>query len=68
MGTRKLTNACREDLGDARIKLDTAAHNLQVMIKNPQDEDVRAALDNAVTMATQALAALRRVQGHLGGD
>jgi hypothetical protein len=68
MGTRKLTNACREDVGDARLKLDTAAHNLQAMLKNPQDDEVREALDNAVAMTTQALAALRRVQGHLGGD
>lgn len=68
MSFRKLTNACREDLSDARLKLDTAAHNLQVMLKNTQDDEVREALNNAVAMTTQALAALQRVQGHVGGD
>ncbi len=68
MSRRRLTNASREDLSDARIKLETSAHNIQAMLKNPVDDEVREALANAVTMAQQALSALLRVQGHLDGS
>jgi hypothetical protein len=69
MARRRLTSASREDLSDARLKLDTAAHNVQAALKNPLDDEVREALANAAAMTEQALAALQRVRVYLdGGD
>ncbi len=63
---KRLSNSDREDLGDLRIKLETAAHNIQVMVKNQDIDEIRVAVGNAVEMTSQALAALQRVRDHLG--
>jgi hypothetical protein len=58
--TRPLTNAAREQLSDARLLLESASHNCQAALK--QTDDVDHAIANAEEMATQALAALRRLK------
>jgi hypothetical protein len=59
---RKLSAKMKEDLADARVLLETAAHNIQVALRAEQgDEGIGAAL----TMADQAVSALRRVQEKL---
>ncbi|MBA3936472.1 MAG: hypothetical protein H0X38_03340 [Planctomycetes bacterium] len=63
---KRLSNSDREDLGDLRIKLETAAHNIQVMLKNQDIDEIRVAVGNATEMTAQALAALQRVRDHLG--
>lgn len=61
---KKLSAAMKEDLGDARVLLETAAHNVQVSLRLGEEGD---GLGTALTMAEQAVAALRRVQQKLGG-
>ena len=63
---KRLSATDREDLGDLRIKLETAAHNIQVMLKNQDIDEIRVAVGNAAEMTAQALAALQRVRDHLG--
>lgn len=61
-----LKAAAREDLSDARLLLETAAHNVQAALRNPDADEVRCALETALTMAAQALAALKRVHDQPG--
>ncbi len=65
---KPLSNAIKEDLSDARTLLDTAAHNVQAVLRSDQADAAQAdAVTSAMSMAEQAVAALRRVQGKLGG-
>jgi hypothetical protein len=57
-----LSANAREELSDARLLLETAAHNAQAALRNPDADEVRCAVETAVTMTTQALAALVRVR------
>jgi|GEM_PF-2965461 hypothetical protein len=52
----------REDLSDARLLLETAVHNIQACLRNPDPDEAHCALEAALTMASQALAALQRVR------
>ena len=62
-----LSEAQRDDLGDARLVLESAAHNARVALAPLNDpEDVRQALANAVAQAEQGVATLRRVMAELG--
>jgi hypothetical protein len=56
---RPLSKAQLEDLGDARLVLETALHNIQAAIRQPTDAE--QALLSAVTMTEQALAVLQRI-------
>ncbi len=62
----KLKADAREDLSDARLLLDTAAHNAQAALRNPDVEEALIALEAALEEARQAAAALERVRASLG--
>lgn len=62
----KINEAAREDLSDARLLLDTAVHNAQAALRNPDPEEALEALDAALHQARQAAAALERVRTNLG--
>ncbi len=65
---KRLTNAIKEDLSDARTLLDTAVHNVQTVLRSDSAEPAQAdAVASALGMTEQALKALRRVQDKLGG-
>lgn len=66
MSGLKLSAAAREDLSDTRLLLDTAAHNAQAALRNPDPEEGQEALDAALNQARQAVAALERVRATLG--
>jgi hypothetical protein len=58
MAPRKLSQKVIEEMGDARLLLETAAHNLNVAIRqNAQDDSLATALE----LAEQATSALRRI-------
>jgi hypothetical protein len=59
----RFTKRQAEDLGDARLVLDSAAHNTRAAIRG---EDALQALDNAIAQAEQALATLRRIREEVG--
>lgn len=59
---RKIPKALLEELSDARLLLDTAAHNVQGLIRGQGTNDAIAA---ALTMAEQAVSTLRRVRDNL---
>jgi hypothetical protein len=63
---KRLGAAAREDLGDARLLLETAAHNVAAALRLGDPEEAHAAITTALTMAGQAHAALQRVAGSLG--
>jgi hypothetical protein len=63
---RRLGAAAREDLGDARLLLETAAHNVAAALRQGDPEEAQAAITTALAMAGQAHAALLRVAGGLG--
>ena len=66
---RGLTAAQRDDLGDARLVLDSATHNTRVALAPHSDrDDARQALANAIEQAEQGLATLRRVAAALDGS
>ncbi|MBA3848242.1 MAG: hypothetical protein H0X45_16550 [Planctomycetes bacterium] len=66
--TKRLTNAIKEDLSDARTLLDTAGHNVQAVLRSDQAEPAQAdAVASALSMTEQAIKALRRVHDKLGG-
>ena len=52
----------REDLGDARLVLDTAIHNIRAAITNNDPADAFEALETALTMTEQTIVTLRRVR------
>ena len=60
----RLTVALREQVSDARLLLESAAHNAAILAKleGTLDAEQLQALDNAAAQAAQAAAALRRVQ------
>jgi hypothetical protein len=58
-GPRKLSKALLEELSDTRLLLETATHNVQCLIRQQGSDD---ALEAALRMAEQAVAALRRIR------
>jgi hypothetical protein len=64
MGEPRLTVAQREELGDCRLVLDAAAHNVRAAQRG---EEAVQAIDNAISGAEQALVTLRRLREQLGG-
>ena len=57
----------REDLGDARLVLETAVHNLRAATSLTADPlEAIEALTTALTMAEQTITTLRRVKDALG--
>ena len=58
----RFTKRQAEDLGDARLVLDSAAHNTRAAIRG---EEPLQALDNAITQAQQALETLLRIRAEL---
>lgn len=54
-----MSKAMLEELSDARLLLDTAAHNVQGLIRGQETDEAIAA---ALTMAEQAVSTLRRVR------
>jgi hypothetical protein len=61
--TPRFSKRQAEDLGDARLVLDSAAHNTRAAIRG---EDSLQALDNAIAQAEQALETLRRIRAEVG--
>jgi hypothetical protein len=61
-GPRKFNAKQREDLGDARLVLETAVHNLRAATANTDPAEALEALDSALTMAEQTISTLRRVR------
>jgi hypothetical protein len=60
---RPLTKAAREDLSDARLLLETASHNLQMLARGEAaTPELDQALENAQRQLEQALAAVTRVR------
>ena len=59
----KLSKDQREQVGDARLMLEAAAHNAAIVAKfqGVLDDDQRQALENAAAQAAQAAGTLRRV-------
>jgi hypothetical protein len=63
---KRLGAAEREDLGDARLLLETAAHNVAAALRVSDPEEARAAIATALAMAGQAQTTLQRVAGSCG--
>jgi len=63
---KHLGAAAREELGDARLLLETAAHNAAAALRASDPVEARSALTAALAMAGQAQATLLRVAGGLG--
>jgi hypothetical protein len=61
-GPKRFNAKQREDLGDARLVLDTALHNLRAAITNPDPGEAIIALETALTMIEQTTETLRRVR------
>ena len=59
----RLSKDQREQVGDARLMLEAAAHNAAIVAKHQGglDADQRQALENAAAQAAQAAGTLRRV-------
>ncbi len=51
----------REELGDARLLLETAAHNVAAALRQGDPVEARAALATALEMTVQAQRTLARV-------
>jgi hypothetical protein len=69
---RPLTKAAIEDLGDARLVLDTASHNLNALARGKlemlgPDADVDQAIENALRQVEQVVKTLKRVREARGG-
>ncbi|MBA3698451.1 MAG: hypothetical protein H0W78_06330 [Planctomycetes bacterium] len=59
---KKFSAKQREDLGDARLVLETAVHNLRAATSQTIDPaEAIAALQTALTMTEQTITTLRRV-------
>ncbi len=60
----QLNRSLREQVSDARLLLESAAHNAAIVakLKGDLDPDQLQALSNAAAQAAQAAGALRRVQ------
>lgn len=63
MAARKLGQKVSEELSDVRLLLETAAHNINVVIRQNGPDD---ALGTALELAEQATSALRRIKQALG--
>jgi hypothetical protein len=62
-GPKKFNAKQREDLGDARLVLETAVHNLRVATSQTIDPaEAVEALQTALTMTEQTITTLRRVR------
>lgn len=62
-GPKKFNAKQREDLGDARLVLETAVHNLRAATSQGIDPaEAIEALETALTMTEQTIATLRRVR------
>jgi hypothetical protein len=64
---RPLTKAAIEDLGDARLVLDTASHNLNALARGKlellgPEADVDQALENALRQVEQVVKTIKRVR------
>lgn len=59
----RLDTAQREQAGDARLLLESAAHNAALVLRRggELDDEGRQALENAAAMAAQAAGTLRRL-------
>ena len=59
----RLSKDQREQVGDARLMLEAAAHNAGILARHQGglDADQRQALENAAAQAAQAAGTLRRV-------
>jgi hypothetical protein len=69
-GFPSLSASQREQLGDARLLLESAAHNAAMLLRHAQDgmdADRIQALENAAELANQAAAALTRLAADAGG-
>ena len=63
---RSFSTKQREDLGDARLILETAVHNLRAATSLTIDAaEAVEALETALTMAEQTISTLRRVRDAL---
>ena len=64
---RTFTLKQREDLGDARLVLETAVHNLRAASGTVIDPaEAVEALETALTMTEQTIVTLRRVRNAMG--
>ncbi len=64
---RTFTLKQREDLGDARLVLETALHNLRAASGTVIDQtEAVEALETALTMTEQTIVTLRRVRNAMG--
>lgn len=62
-GPKKFNAKQREDLGDARLVLETAVHNLRAATSQGIDPaEAIEALDTALTMTEQTISTLKRVR------
>lgn len=62
-GPKKFSAKQREDLGDARLVLETAVHNLRAASSQTIDPaEAIEALQTALTMTEQTISTLRRVR------
>lgn len=63
-GPAGLSVAQREQISDARLLLESAAHNAAIVVraKGPFDDTQLQALQNAAAQAAQAAGTLRRVE------
>ena len=59
----RLSKDQREQLGDARLLLESSAHNIAILARHQGglDADQWQALENAAAQSAQAAAAVRRV-------
>ncbi len=61
-GPKRFNAKQREDLGDARLVLDTAMHYIRAAITNTDPTEALVALETALTMIKQTTSTLRRVR------
>lgn len=62
-GPKRFSAKQREDLGDARLVLETAVHNLRAASSQTIDPaEAIEALQTALTMTEQTISTLRRVR------
>jgi hypothetical protein len=63
---KRLGAGAREELADARLLLETAAHNIAAALRVGDPVEAQAAITTALAMAGQAHSTLLRVAGSLG--
>jgi hypothetical protein len=69
MSTRALSSTAREELADARLILDNASHNLQLLLRGKVEHavDFDQALENAHLQLSQVLSTLARLMANRAG-